>query len=135
MGLPVRLTILFHTSDGTLGSTSFCALAADLINSNAGSAILKIAYGWTVTSNEDPLVSRMKKAFRISEEMVQPGKWLVEIFPLLRFVPAWMPGAGFKRKAIKARQHLAGMEGVPFKWAKEQIVRDSFFTDLDLFLT
>ena len=26
-----------------------------------------------------------------------PGKFLVETFPILRFVPAWMPGAKFKR--------------------------------------
>ena len=130
----MRQTILFHTSDGTLDSTCFCALAPDLINSNAGAAILKITYGWTVTSNEDPLVSRMKQALRLTKEMVQPGKWLVEIFPLLRFVPAWMPGVGFKHKAIKARHHIAGMEYVPFKWAKEQIVRDSR-SDHNLFVT
>jgi len=54
--------------------------------------------------------------------MSQPG-WLVEIFPLLRFVPAWMPGAGFKRRAAWVRQRMANLELFPFNWAKEQIVR------------
>jgi hypothetical protein len=75
-------------------------VAADLINSNAGAVILKIAYGWTVTSNDDQLVNFLKEAALVSGQMLQPGRWLVEIFPLLRFVPAWVPGAEFNAKPL-----------------------------------
>jgi hypothetical protein len=65
----------------------------------------------------------MEEGIRVTGEMARPGKWLVEFFPLLRFVPAWAPGAGFKRKAAWAKARLSGIQHVPFKWAKEQIVR------------
>jgi hypothetical protein len=49
----------------------------DFIQSNAGAVILKITYGWTVISNDDPLVLFMEGALRIGAESVQPGTWLV----------------------------------------------------------
>jgi hypothetical protein len=65
----------------------------------------------------------MEEGLSLGGEMAQPGKWLVEIIPMLRFVPAWMPGAGFKRRAAWARERLFGLDRIPFNWAKEQIVR------------
>lgn len=134
MGLPVRRRTSFHTSDGT-HSTQSCILTADVINSNAGAVIVKIAYGWTVTSNDDVLVNSKKEGVRIAEEMVQPGRWLVEIFPLLRFVPSWVPGARFKRRAAYAKHRLNSIDTDPFNWAKEQIVRHSHSVYFDLLVT
>jgi hypothetical protein len=99
----------------------------DFIQSNAGAVILKITYGWTVISNDDPLVLFMEEALRIGAESVQPGRWLVEILPLLRFVPAWMPGAGFKRQATWMRERMRNIEQFPFNWTKEQIVRYYYY--------
>jgi hypothetical protein len=64
----------------------------------------------------------MEEAICIATELVRPGRWLVEILPLLRFVPAWMPGAEFKRKATRTRERLRGLDLFPFNWTKEQIV-------------
>jgi hypothetical protein len=105
------------------------------MNSNAGAVILKITYGWTVTSNDDQLVNYMKEGLRIVTEIVQPGRWLVEILPLLRFVPTWVPGAGFQRKAAYAKQRLTHIESFPFDWTKEQIVRYGFAIDYNLLVT
>jgi hypothetical protein len=131
----VRLRISFRTSDGTRPSINSRAIVTDFIDSNAGAVVLKIAYGWTVTSNEDQLVNFMKDAARIGAEIVQPGKWHVEIVPLLRFVPAWVPGAEFKRKAAYARQCLTGIDIFPFNWTKEQIVRHNLVIDSAHFIT
>jgi hypothetical protein len=93
---------------------------------NAGAVVLKITYGWAVTSNDDKLVKRMQEAAHIGAEILRPGRWLVEIFPLLRFVPSWMPRAGFKRTAISAGQRLRETDTFPFNWTKEQITSGNY---------
>ena len=40
----------------------------------------------------------------------------------VRYVPAWFPGAEFKRYAKRVGAKMAEMEHVPFNWAKKQIV-------------
>ena len=30
-----------------------------------------------------------------------PGSFLVDLFPILRYVTSWFPGAGLKRKAAR----------------------------------
>jgi len=45
----------------------------------------------------------------------------VEFMPLLRFVPDWFPGAGFKRVAQDAKPRLGRIESEPFKWAEKNI--------------
>jgi cytochrome P450 len=77
----------------------------------------------------------MEEAICIATELVRPGRWLVEILPLLRFVPAWMPGAEFKRKATRTRERLRGLDLFPFNWTKEQIKSGNYidsFTSMAL---
>lgn len=40
----------------------------------------------------------------------------------MRYVPAWVPGAGFKRKAQDWKKEVEDMVELPYKAAKEQIV-------------
>jgi hypothetical protein len=41
---------------------------------------------------------------------------------LVRYLPKWFPGAGFKRYAEYVKQEVARCDEVPFVWAKKQIV-------------
>ncbi|KIJ10316.1 hypothetical protein PAXINDRAFT_172185 [Paxillus involutus ATCC 200175] len=87
----------------------------------AGGIILKVAYGWTVVDNDDYFVSLMEQSFATSVEIMKPGRWLVDVFPLLRFVPSWFPGAGFKRQAAVWREQLSEVDRKPYAWAKAQL--------------
>jgi hypothetical protein len=42
---------------------------------------------------------------------------------IVRFIPAWFPGAGFQRKATAWREEFAKLESIPHAWARKQIVR------------
>ena len=77
----------------------------------------------------------MEEAIHILTEITQPGRWLVEILPPLRFVPAWMPGAKFKRKAMSVKQRLHGIDFFPFNWTKDKIVRCGLTIICDLLAT
>ncbi|KAF7978460.1 hypothetical protein HWV62_664 [Athelia sp. TMB] len=65
----------------------------------AGSAIMNIAYGLEGHPENDHFMQIAEEAVSSIEKASIPGTFLVDIIPLLKYVPAWAPGAGFQRKA------------------------------------
>jgi len=47
---------------------------------------------------------------------------MVDLFPSLKYVPEWMPGAGFKTKAKEWRKLSQAMINVPYNMVKEKFV-------------
>ncbi|KAJ7229088.1 cytochrome P450 [Mycena pura] len=88
---------------------------------NAAAVIMKIAYGYPVTCNDDHFVKIAEEGIKIISMAGAPGKWLVDSFPVLRFLPEWFPGAGFKRQAKEWSQTLYSQSLEPHMWVKEQI--------------
>ncbi|KAJ7685083.1 cytochrome P450 [Mycena polygramma] len=91
------------------------------IRRNAAAVIMKIAYGYPVTRNDDHFVAIAEEGIKIASMASGPGKWLVDSFPLLRYVPEWFPGAGFKTKAREWSQTLYEQSLEPHLWVKKQI--------------
>ncbi|KAG1742799.1 cytochrome P450 [Suillus paluster] len=96
------------------------------IKRNAAAVVLNLAYGWKVTKNDDCLIGIVQEGLAMSAILSQPGRWLVEVIPSLRFVPSWFPGAGFKRVAFNLRKKLSRSDTIPFNWVKQQIQRGSY---------
>jgi len=109
---------------------------------NSVAVIIKVAYGYQVGENDDPIVRILEDSLRIGATLSSPRKYWVEFMPFrtihchlssflpahssftpVRFIPSWFPGAGFKRYARSISKQLALFENVPFDWAKKQIVR------------
>ncbi|KAJ7892602.1 cytochrome P450 [Mycena leptocephala] len=88
---------------------------------NAAAVIMKIAYGYSVTRNDDPVVALAEEGMRVGSLGGAPGKWLVDSLPFLRFLPEWFPGAGFKIKAKEWSQKLYAQSFEPHSWVKQQI--------------
>ncbi|KAE9385793.1 cytochrome P450 [Gymnopus androsaceus JB14] len=61
--------------------------------------ILGVAYGLHVQSRNDPDVKAAKKMVDVITSALLPGEYLVDTFPVLKYIPSWFPGASFKRKA------------------------------------
>ncbi|KAK7440646.1 hypothetical protein VKT23_016995 [Stygiomarasmius scandens] len=87
----------------------------------AASTILGIAYGIDVLPSNDPYVEAAENALESLGLGIAPGAFLVESIPLLKYVPEWMPGAGFKRKAKEWAKYSRIMREMPFDAAKEEI--------------
>ena len=104
--------------------------------------ILSIAYGIDVEPENDPYLMRAETNVQIASEVAIPGTYLVVSFtfgtmvvlktvcldakdtiPILKYVPSWMPGAGFKRKAKKWAKDVEDMINLPFEKAKKLIVK------------
>jgi len=56
-------------------------------------------------------------------QATQPGRFLVDAFPWLRFVPEWFPSAGWKKTARKWRQICDRMPTAGYEWTLEQITQ------------
>ncbi|TFY83467.1 hypothetical protein EWM64_g548 [Hericium alpestre] len=96
--------------------------------------IMKITYGHTVKSMDELYVRLAEDAAHETVSAGSPGSMLVDFFPALKFLPAWMPGAGFKRHALKTRVKVRRMLDIPFKMVQRTMAAGtaipSFVSDL-----
>ena len=90
---------------------------------------MKITYGIDVKESGDPYISTAEVTLSGIAEAGVIGAFWVDIFPLLRFVPSWVPGAGFQKKAARWKVALITMTEKPFQYVKEQLVKISFLID------
>ncbi|EKM56473.1 uncharacterized protein PHACADRAFT_253615, partial [Phanerochaete carnosa HHB-10118-sp] len=91
------------------------------IRRTAGAIILKLSYGYEIREDQDPLVDLVNRVMEQFTEATTPGAFLVDVFPLLRHVPAWIPGASFKVKAQQWKYTLQQVIDVPHAFVKEQM--------------
>ncbi|GFN10642.1 cytochrome P450 [Aspergillus tubingensis] len=94
----------------------------DHIRSQTGATILKIVYGYTTQPHgRDPLVDLADTSTEQFGKAHTPGTWLVDSFPLLRYLPEWVPGAGFQTKAREWRSTLDKLAEQPYLFVQEQM--------------
>ncbi|KAF8493347.1 cytochrome P450 [Gautieria morchelliformis] len=84
----------------------------------AGANIIEVVYGIKVLPKADPYIAIAEKAMEVVSLAANPGSFLVDVLPILKHVPEWFPGAGFKRKARIWRKCATDMNVVPFEAAK-----------------
>ncbi|CAA7261117.1 unnamed protein product [Cyclocybe aegerita] len=87
----------------------------------AGETIIAATYGLNVESKDDPYISLAKEAIHTLEIASIPGAFLVDDIPILKYVPDWFPGAGFKRNAKDWKKLALTMREKPFEAAKHNI--------------
>ncbi|KAL7284541.1 hypothetical protein ACG7TL_001833 [Trametes sanguinea] len=84
----------------------------------AAAIIMMVTYGHQVQSIDDPYVV-LAEAVREHAES-RPGVEVVDMLPILKYLPAWFPGASFHREAAVARDLSFRMRTEPFKMVKER---------------
>ncbi|KAG2140996.1 cytochrome P450 [Suillus clintonianus] len=99
---------------------------ADHIRRSAGAVVLHLAYGWKSIESNDYFLGVLREWEEMSNILLQPGRWLVEVMPSLRFIPSWFPGAGFKRVAFDLGKKLSRLDAIPINWTKQQIKSGSY---------
>lgn len=86
-----------------------------------GSLTLSLAFGIKTLDVDDPYINIAEKAVAsISEASV--NAFLVDVIPILRYVPEWVPGAGFKRKAREWYQIQADFHNKPLQATLDEMV-------------
>ncbi|KAG6898821.1 hypothetical protein C0993_003909 [Termitomyces sp. T159_Od127] len=125
---------------------------AQHIRHTAGAIITRITYGYEVKENDDVFVELANKSVAQFSVATTPGAFVVDVFPQrqlvslttlrtdiifyqpVRHVPAWFPGASFKRKAKEWAATLAEMVEQPFTFVKKELAagtaQNSFVSSL-----
>ncbi|CAE6513216.1 unnamed protein product [Rhizoctonia solani] len=97
----------------------------------AGAVSIRMTYGHTVRSFDDIFMQEAEEFMKVLNEgmllidfaapALMPGRWLVEMIPLLRFVPVWFPGATFKRKAKEWAESTNRHRQAPFDYVVKNL--------------
>ncbi|KAG6843347.1 hypothetical protein H0H87_005586, partial [Tephrocybe sp. NHM501043] len=87
----------------------------------AGETIMAITYGLEVQAKNDPYIATAAQAVHTLTAAAVPGAFLVDVVPILKYVPYWMPFAGFQRKARRWRKLALDMINLPYAAAKRNI--------------
>ncbi|GKZ23594.1 hypothetical protein AbraIFM66951_009867 [Aspergillus brasiliensis] len=99
----------------------------DHIKSQTGATILKIIYGYTTQPHgRDALVDLADASTEQFGRAHTPGIWLVDSFPLLRYLPSCFPGAGFQTKAREWRRTLDKLAELPYAFVQQQMENATF---------
>ncbi|KAF4580754.1 hypothetical protein EYR38_003040 [Pleurotus pulmonarius] len=77
--------------------------------------IIAVSYGIDVQREDDPNVERSGKALVSLKEAAISGSFMVDILPFLKYIPKWMPWAGFKAYAERVRPLTMDMREAPYR--------------------
>ncbi|KAJ1310605.1 hypothetical protein OPQ81_009136 [Rhizoctonia solani] len=90
-----RLLLWDEISSEILYHEAFTALSGTLLRS---------IYGYQIHSADDPLLKGAIQLVHNLSYAIMPTNFLINVFPSLRYVPTWFPGAGWRRVAQKMRE-------------------------------
>ncbi|KAM6501984.1 Cytochrome P450 [Amanita muscaria] len=91
----------------------------------ASGIVLRIAYGYEVTSSNDEYV-RLAQVALAPLRLVYARSYLVEYIPALKYIPCWFPGAKFKRQAKEWSKEAMHFRDSPFQSVKNSMLSEAF---------
>ncbi|OSX58657.1 hypothetical protein POSPLADRAFT_1060549 [Postia placenta MAD-698-R-SB12] len=62
--------------------------------------MMKLAYGFEITTTDDKRLKLVEEVLEASSDTSALAVTLMDVFPMVKYIPKWFPGAGFKRKAL-----------------------------------
>ena len=93
-----------------------------LCSSFFGAVIMRTSYGLEVAGPNDRHIFLAERGVDIFSLIMVPGRYLVEAIPTLRHIPAWFPGAQFKRDANVWKKEISALLHEPFAITLDQLV-------------
>lgn len=106
-------------------------------------AVQLICYGYPVKSPDDECLQLVRESLENFTLAGKLGSHLVDFFPfckdtisfqkiclisyipsnlLVKYIPEWVPGAGFQREARRMRDTLNKSTRIPYEWTKKHLV-------------
>jgi hypothetical protein len=82
-------------------------------------------YGYDVNSLDDKWVELADESLLMGASLLLPGASLMNVFPVLRHVPKWFPGASSRRTAEEVKKLTDYLIRSPFDWVKKRMVSGS----------
>ncbi|KAJ7186809.1 putative monooxygenase [Mycena filopes] len=92
-----------------------------LIKLRIAAIILRITYGHYISADTNPFLTQSRAAMDIFARSAEPGVWLVDAIPALKWLPAWLPGTGSLKTAQAWREIVRKAAWDPYTWAKRNL--------------
>ncbi|TBU44032.1 O-methylsterigmatocystin oxidoreductase [Dichomitus squalens] len=116
-------SVTLSTLNRRLAFMPYAAEWSDCRRATFAATILKITYGIDIDDENAEIVQVVENAGKGPGQTLIPGRFLVDSIPFLRFVPAWMPGAGFQRQFAEWGAASRKLKDFPY------VRRNTAFTD------
>lgn len=75
---------------------------------------LSLAYGLQIQQTDDPFIELVETAAKSISAAASFGAFFVDVIPILKYVPEFVPGAGFQKKARIWRKIQEDFREVPY---------------------
>ena len=89
--------------------------------------VMGAIYGLEIREPDDKYYHMIERMGDVAEQIVIPGRFPVEAFPVLRYLPSWFPGCGFKKWAEDARRDMLVTVDALYESSKSVTVSFSLF--------
>ncbi|KAH9917081.1 cytochrome P450 [Fomitopsis serialis] len=94
----------------------------------SASFMFRYLYGHTVISPDDENLHVIEKAVEGTMNCSAPGTVPVDFIPSLRYLPTWLPGVGFKQKAVWVRTAVRDAAQRTYNLAESKLTKDNIET-------
>ncbi|KAI0365185.1 CyP450 monooxygenase [Pilatotrama ljubarskyi] len=84
-------------------------------------SVLSIGYGIQISEKDDRFVNMLHTSHDLIEAIVVPGKYLVEVVPVLQYLPSWIPGLSFRRDSQALREEVRSTMRVLYEEGKRGV--------------
>ncbi|KAK0491993.1 cytochrome P450 [Armillaria luteobubalina] len=91
------------------------------IRKTIGAVMLRIIYGYEIQEENDLFLELVERSAHYFSLASTPGKFLVNCVPIIRHIPDWFPGAGFKQIAKEWRATIYDMMDKTHDYVKQQM--------------
>jgi hypothetical protein len=108
---------------------------------------MNVIYGIVISPRADRYIDIAEKALEGMAKAAAPGAFLVDVFPwceccsrakwypidcdaIVKYVPDWMPGAGFQKKAANWKKYVLEMRDAPFAAVQKALVSICWQSDV-----
>lgn len=95
-----------------------------MLDRTTAAIVLEICYGIHVAEAGDEYVSLADQALAGISLSGNFGTFIVDYLPILKYIPAWVPGAKFKREGLKWRRISSRLFNYAFDSVKQKLVGD-----------
>ncbi|KAI5119695.1 hypothetical protein M0805_003580 [Coniferiporia weirii] len=86
----------------------------------SSASVVKLTYGHDILSDNDEFINLATVATARGTAAGTPGMTPVDLFPFIRLIPSWFPGANFKREAKITYDLSVKMIDDPYNKVKEE---------------
>ena len=93
---------------------------------------MDVTYGIKIKGMDDPFVTEIQDAIVSFNQMKVPGRFWVNVFPILGRLPRWFPGVTFHQYCEQHKPSVAAVKEHPFSQTMQDMVGAELFPTVGL---